>query len=91
MARRSRDLPAVSLRAPILFDAFARLGGLTASLSKAPKGATFATNNRLPPPLQRFKPGRLMRRPSVDAARASCSRRMARGWNSPPTGNPRWR
>jgi penicillin-binding protein 1C len=53
--------------APILFDAFARLGGLTASLSKAPKGAIFATNNRLPPPLQRFKPAGYAA-PSVDAA-----------------------
>src|SRR5438105_763166 len=38
--------------APILFDAFARLPGLTAALPKAPKGAIFATNNRLPLPLQ---------------------------------------
>src|SRR5882724_7557745 len=53
--------------APILFDAFARLGGLTASLPKAPKGAIFATNNRLPPPLQRFKPAGYAA-PSVDAA-----------------------
>jgi penicillin-binding protein 1C len=53
--------------APILFDAFARLGGLGASLPKAPKGAIFATNNRLPPPLQRFKPAGYAA-PSVDAA-----------------------
>jgi penicillin-binding protein 1C len=53
--------------APILFDAFARLGGLTAALPKAPKGAIFATNNRLPPPLQRFKPAGYAA-PSVDAA-----------------------
>jgi penicillin-binding protein 1C len=45
--------------APILFDAFARLPGLPAALAKAPKGAIFATNNRLPPPLQRFRPGTL--------------------------------
>jgi len=43
--------------APILFDAFARLPGLPAALPKAPKGAIFATNNRLPVPLQRFRPG----------------------------------
>jgi penicillin-binding protein 1C len=43
--------------APILFDAFARLGGLPAALAKAPKGAIFAANNRLPPPLQRFRTG----------------------------------
>ena len=42
--------------APILFDAFARMGGLPAALPKAPKGAIFAANNRLPPPLQRFQP-----------------------------------
>ena len=42
-----------SAAAPILFDAFARLPGLPAALSKAPKGAIFATNNRLPLPLQR--------------------------------------
>jgi len=45
--------------APILFDAFARLPGLPAALPKAPKGAIFATNNRLPGPLQRFRPGTL--------------------------------
>jgi penicillin-binding protein 1C len=45
--------------APILFDAFARLPGLPAALAKAPKGAIFATNNRLPVPLQRFRPGTL--------------------------------
>jgi penicillin-binding protein 1C len=43
--------------APILFDAFARLPGLPAALPKAPKGAIFATNNRLPRTLQRFRPG----------------------------------
>ena len=43
--------------APILFDAFARLPGLPTALPKAPKGAIFATNNRLPLPLQRFRPG----------------------------------
>ena len=47
-------MPGRSGAAPILFDAFARLG-LPAALAKAPKGAIFATNNRLPPPLQRFR------------------------------------
>ena len=42
--------------APILFDAFARSGLTTAPLPQAPKGAVFASNNRLPPPLQRFSP-----------------------------------
>jgi penicillin-binding protein 1C len=48
-----------SAAAPILFDAFARLPGLPAALAKAPKGAIFAANNRLPVPLQRFRPGTL--------------------------------
>jgi penicillin-binding protein 1C len=42
--------------APILFDAFARSGNAPAPLAHAPKGVVFATNNRLPPPLQRFSP-----------------------------------
>ena len=44
-----------SAAAPILFDAFARMGGLPAALPKAPKGVIVAANNRLPPPLQRFR------------------------------------
>jgi penicillin-binding protein 1C len=43
--------------APILFDAFARMGSLPAPLVKAPKGTLFAANNRLPVPLQRFRTG----------------------------------
>jgi penicillin-binding protein 1C len=42
--------------APILFDAFARAEPAPAPLAAAPKGAIFATNGRLPPPLQRFRP-----------------------------------
>jgi penicillin-binding protein 1C len=42
--------------APILFDAFARSGNASAPLAHAPKGVVFASNNRLPPPLQRFSP-----------------------------------
>src|SRR5439155_11394513 len=45
--------------APILFDAFARTGRLPAPLASAPKGALIATTLKLPPPLQRFRPGRL--------------------------------
>ena len=45
--------------APILFDAFARTGQPVAPLAGAPQGAMFATNAKLPPPLQRFRPGRL--------------------------------
>jgi penicillin-binding protein 1C len=44
--------------APILFDAFARLG-LPASLPHAPTGVVAASNARLPPPLRHFQPGRL--------------------------------
>jgi penicillin-binding protein 1C len=40
--------------APILFDAFARSGLALAPLPRAPKGAIFAANSKLPPPLQRF-------------------------------------
>jgi penicillin-binding protein 1C len=45
--------------APILFDAFARLGGSTTPLPRAPAGVVFATNTKLPPPLRHFQPGRL--------------------------------
>ncbi len=45
-----------STAAPILFDAFARLGENPAPLPPAPKGAVFAANNKLPLPLQRFSP-----------------------------------
>ncbi len=43
--------------APILFDAFARSGLTPVPLPQAPKGAIFAANSRLPPPLQRFNAG----------------------------------
>ena len=43
--------------APILFDAFARSGKLPAPLPAPPRGALFASNAKLPPPLQRFRPG----------------------------------
>jgi penicillin-binding protein 1C len=42
--------------APILFDAFARLGKPIAPLPPAPKAAIFASNSRLPLQLQRFRP-----------------------------------
>jgi penicillin-binding protein 1C len=45
--------------APILFDAFARMNRPISPLSPAPKGVLVATNARLPPPLQRFRPGGL--------------------------------
>ena len=40
--------------APILFDAFARSGHAFVPLPHAPKGAIFASTDKLPPPLQRF-------------------------------------
>jgi len=40
--------------APILFDAFARSGHALVPLPHAPKGAIFASTDKLPPPLQRF-------------------------------------
>jgi penicillin-binding protein 1C len=46
--------------APILFDAFARSGKLVSPLPAAPPGAVFASNAKLAPPLQRFRPGGLL-------------------------------
>jgi penicillin-binding protein 1C len=45
-----------SAAAPILFDAFARSGQLPAPLPAPPPGAVFASNAKLAPPLQRFRP-----------------------------------
>jgi len=45
--------------APILFDAFARSGQAPAALPAAPQGVVVAVNAKLPPPLQRFRPGHL--------------------------------
>jgi penicillin-binding protein 1C len=45
--------------APILFDAFARLGKPPVPLPPAPDGTLAAATARLPPPLQRFRPGAL--------------------------------
>jgi penicillin-binding protein 1C len=42
--------------APVLFDAFSRLGKPLAPLPHVPKGALFATSGKLPLPLQRFRP-----------------------------------
>jgi penicillin-binding protein 1C len=41
--------------APILFDAFSRLGKSLAPLPHAPKGTLFASNAKLPLPLRRFR------------------------------------
>ena len=43
-----------SAAAPILFDAFARLGSSRVPLGEAPAGALHASFHDLPPPLQRF-------------------------------------
>jgi penicillin-binding protein 1C len=43
-----------SAAAPILFDAFARMGQALTPLPSAPKGAIVASTAKLPPPLQRF-------------------------------------
>ncbi|HUD85522.1 MAG TPA: penicillin-binding protein 1C [Xanthobacteraceae bacterium] len=45
--------------APILFDAFARLGTPPAALPRPPKGVLVTTSAKLPPPLKRFQPDRL--------------------------------
>jgi penicillin-binding protein 1C len=45
--------------APILFDSFARMNRPIAPLAPAPKGVLVATNAKLPPPLQRLRPGGL--------------------------------
>ena len=58
-----------SAAAPILFDAFARMGGLPAALPKAPKGVIVAANNRLPPPLQRFRSAAILSDPANPAPR----------------------
>ncbi|HUJ37311.1 MAG TPA: penicillin-binding protein 1C [Hyphomicrobium sp.] len=43
--------------APILFDAFARLGETRVPLPAPPRGAVQATGTELPPPLKRFREG----------------------------------
>ncbi|MCC6891119.1 MAG: penicillin-binding protein 1C [Hyphomicrobiales bacterium] len=50
-------LLARSAAAPILFDAFARIGTLPVALPAAPRGVVIASGIKLPPPLQRFRAG----------------------------------
>ena len=64
--------------APILFDAFARIGQPLAPLPPAPKGALFATSGKLPPPLQHFRPNGAAAADSARRRFASCSRRTVR-------------
>ncbi len=45
--------------APILFDAFSRIGGPVPGWPRPPAGVLMATSAKLPPPLRHFQPGRL--------------------------------
>ena len=42
--------------APILFDAFTRMGQPPSALAAAPRGVLFSTSAKLPPPLRNFRP-----------------------------------
>ncbi|MGE0238344.1 MAG: penicillin-binding protein 1C [Parvibaculaceae bacterium] len=59
------DLIGRTAAAPILFDAFARIGAKRTPLPPAPKGVVFARTSDLPPALQRFRPDSL---PEIAAA-----------------------
>ena len=59
--------------APILFEAFQRLGRHRKSLPSAPLGTVQARTNELPAALQRFRPGRLPQVASVTAAEGPLS------------------
>lgn len=48
-------LSGITGAAPILFEAFDRLGNRAAPLRKAPPGVLFASNTQLPAPLRRFR------------------------------------
>ncbi|MCW5720686.1 MAG: penicillin-binding protein 1C [Devosia sp.] len=48
-------LAGITGAAPILFEAFDRLGNRRAALPKAPSGVLFASNTQLPEPLRRFR------------------------------------
>jgi penicillin-binding protein 1C len=48
-------LSGITGAAPVLFEAFDRLGGRRAPLPKAPPGVLFASNTELPEPLRRFR------------------------------------
>ena len=64
--------------APILFDAFARIGGPPAPLPVAPKGALIAATGKLPPPLQRFRPGAA----AGEQRRGAASHHVSAQWSS---------
>jgi len=48
-------LAGITGAAPILFEAFDRLGNRKAPLPRAPQGVVFASNSELPAPLKRFR------------------------------------
>jgi penicillin-binding protein 1C len=50
--------------APILFDAFARTGRTPAPLASHGKNVLIAAKGKLPPPLQQFRPGGMLKPPS---------------------------
>jgi penicillin-binding protein 1C len=50
------DLVGRTAAAPILFDAFTRIGAKRTPLAPAPAGVVFARTSDLPPALQRFRP-----------------------------------
>ncbi|MBP0578591.1 penicillin-binding protein 1C [Labrys sp. LIt4] len=59
------DLVGRKAAAPILFDAFQRIGEKRVPLKPPPSGVVFARTSELPPALQRFRPGAL---PEIAAA-----------------------
>ncbi|MCX5518126.1 penicillin-binding protein 1C [Kaistia defluvii] len=48
-------LSGIGTAAPVLFEAFDKMGGERAPLPTAPRGALIASNGELPPPLKRFR------------------------------------
>jgi penicillin-binding protein 1C len=77
-----------SAAAPILFDAFARLGQPPAALPGAPKGALFAASGRLPPPLRHFLPNGAAGGAAAPALRILFPPNGARVERSVSAGNP---
>jgi penicillin-binding protein 1C len=49
-----------SAAAPVLFEAFARIAGTRTPLPRPPPGVLITSNAKLPPPLKRFQPSRLI-------------------------------
>ena len=74
--------------APILFDAFARMKEPIAPLPRAPAGVLMATNAKLPPPLQRLRPGALPTTAAAPALRIMFPPNGARLELAGAAGNP---